>query len=133
MALIAIYSLVYLVAFVATIVLANKAQQFKDRHPSIDGATSLGAFKDLARVNMYFALTQIGVLLVGMLVGFVMTFFHGTAGLLFVFATNVVLVLLSLRNKKIETEIRSLPVTDELRAEYQRVCHSWVKKAFPDF
>ncbi len=133
MTLITIYSLIYLFASIVTIVLANKAQHFKDRHPAIDGAASLEAFKALARVNMYFALIQIGVLLAGMAVGGVIIFLHGATGFLFVMATNAILLLLSFRNKKIETEVRSLTASDELRAEYERACHSWVKKALPDF
>ncbi|MCP3960992.1 MAG: hypothetical protein GY719_24360, partial [bacterium] len=95
MTLITIYSLIYLFASIVTIVLANKAQHFKDRHPAIDGAASLEAFKALARVNMYFALSQIVVLLAGMAVGGVIIFLHGATGFLFVMATNAILLLLS--------------------------------------
>lgn len=131
---IVVYLAIYIAATFVVIWVARQADTFVRQHPTISNYQDIEAFKRLARLNMYLAVGQLLVFLVGFVLGIVLIFRHGLLGLLVVIGLNTLLVFLAQRCKRFEEAARSLPVAnEELQSEYERICHSWVKKLFPDF
>ena len=131
--LIPIYLAIYALAIVTSLWIANDVSKFLTAHPRIDTTADLDAFKELARRNMYFALAQIVVLGAGILIGVIYLVREGCTGLLVLLLANGALLAVGLRGRKLEKQVQAIPTADELAAEYKRVCHSWMKKALPDF
>lgn len=127
------YIALYALAIVASFWVINDVSKFLAAHPRIDSTGDMEAFKALARRGMYFALVQIAVLGAGILIGLFYLTRQGCTGLLVLLLANGALLAVGLWGKKVEERVRSIPTADELAAEYEHVCRSWVKKALPDF
>lgn len=95
---------------------------------------SLERFKALARVQMYLALSVMGLMGLGLVSGLVLTVRRGLSGLAVVVLANLLVLGLGMYHKKVEARTRSLPAGPEtLAEEYRRVSETWVKKAIPNF
>ena len=129
-----IYIACYALAIVTALWNAADVSKFLKAHPRIDSTTDLEAFKQLARRGMYFALGQIAVLGTGILIGLFYLTRQGCFGLLVLLLANGALLAVGIVGWRLEKKARSILVDDEeLAAEYQHVCTSWVKKVLPDF
>lgn len=134
MLLLGLYAVLYLWAIAASLWLSRGVANFLATHDEISSTTALEDFKALARRNMYFALVQIGVLGLGILLGIALIGMYGLLGFVVVLVANAALLAAGYRGSRLEKRARSLPAAeDSLRQEYQHVSQSWVKKALPDF
>jgi hypothetical protein len=107
---------------------------FLAEHPRIADAEVLARYKQLARTDMNLALMNIGVLVVGFVIGVVLVLRHGLVGLLLILAANGVLLAFGVTAKQAERRVKALPAANqELAGEKERVNQSWTKKALPDF
>jgi hypothetical protein len=124
----------YATTVVLSLVSLAQLRSFLGGTPGIADAACLERFKSLVRLQMYYALAGIVLLVSGAVAGAVMILSGGLRDLLVVLAVNAIVLGLGVYHKKVETRVRSLPAgSDELTHEYRRVCTSWVKKALPDF
>lgn len=129
-----LYALVYLWAIGVAIWAGSRVKGFLATTPSIADRSSLERYKDLARSNMYVALIQIAVLLVGLVLGLILMFRYGLVGFLVVLATNAILLVVSKQNMGSEKQARALSAaSEELAREHRRISETWVKKPLPDF
>ena len=129
-------TLIYLVfglAVVNGVIGGLGVQAFLSRGKPIATATDLAEFKAMARRQMYQALLQMVLLGAGCLIG-LYGLLTGKLGLLLVLALNGLVFAMGMAFRGLESRARSLPVDDpELKAEYARVCNSWLHKPTPDF
>ena len=128
-----LFAAIYVIA--AAVSLWSRAQitGFLEETPSIRSTTDLERFKELARLEMYLALSMMVLLVTGLVTGLVLIRQHGIAALLPVLLVNAVVLGLGLFHKGVEEKARSLRTAEGLDAEYARVCQTWNKKALPDF
>jgi hypothetical protein len=121
--------------FAAAVSLWSRAQVtgFLEGAPAIRSTTDLERFKELVRVEMHLALAMIVLLVTGLATGLVLIKRHGIVALLAVLLVNALVLGLGLFHKGVEEKARNLRTTEGLDEEYRRVCHTWHKKARPDF
>jgi hypothetical protein len=129
-----LFAAIYLVAAAVSLWSRAQVHGFLAETPSIRDATDLERFKELARLQMYLALSMIVLLVTGMIIGLVLLKRHGLPVLYVVILVNGVVFGLGMFHKKGEERARNLQTGSEsLASEYRRVCEAWVKKATPDF
>lgn len=122
------------IALLACLWGVRDVKRFLRIHPRMDEGPALEHFKDLARANMKLALVIMPVLLLGMGLSLVLVYRDGLMGLIIVLAVNAASIGTSLYLGKLEKSSRTLTSPDSAIAqEYQRVGHSWVHRALPDF
>ena len=94
-----------------------------ERHPEVSA--------ELDRVAQANGVVILGT---GVLIGLFYLTRQGCFGLMVLLLANGALLAVSLVGARLEKRVRSIPVgNEELAAEYEHVCHSWVKKPLPDF
>jgi hypothetical protein len=128
-----------LVAGLALFALAFwKLRTFRLRVNVLRTKEDLRAFRDVAKLNMYAALTLIPLwgiffLLIPLTLGGLAR--HSSVVALFsTLGMGPAMLLLSLGVLKEERSVQRTPAaTDELAAERDRVVHVWLKKPFPDW
>lgn len=107
---------------------------FLEETPTIADSRALERFKQVARHNMYGALVQIALGLVGLLAGIGVVSRHGLPGLAGITAANAALFALGRRVKTLESRARSLPASSpELERQHRYVGEVWMKRPLPDF
>jgi hypothetical protein len=111
----------------------DKLKKFLKRNQEIASETSLNEYKELVRLNMYFALTQIGLLVTSLLALLGITAIKGSGGLffgvLFFFAVNF-----GGKVGELEKKARSLNCKHQgLEDRYKEISRVWVKNALPNF
>ncbi len=112
----------------------HDVSRFLQQHPAIESDSSLVAFKDLVRRQMWVALVTMAVGLIFVVLCMFLTMQLLLTGLLIIIALGVVLFLLGRSGKKLETRVRNLTCSDEQRKiEYDKVSEAWTGKLFPDF
>ena len=128
-----LFAAIYVVAAAVTLWSRAQVGAFLVDTPSIATEADLDRFKELARLEMYLALTLIVLLGAGIITGLVLVRRYGIMGLLVVILVNVVVFGLGMLHKAVEDKAKKLQTTDALKTEYRRVCYAWAKKALPDF
>jgi hypothetical protein len=128
-----LFAAIYVVAAAVTLWSRAQVGAFLADTPSIATEADLDRFKELARLEMYLALTLIVLLGAGIVTGLVLVKRYGIMGLLVVILVNVVVFGLGMLHKGIEDKAKNLPATDALKTEYRRVCYAWAKKVLPNF
>jgi len=109
-------------------------QSFLSGTKAIKTAQDMAKFKSLARQQMYQALLQIVFMIGGSLIGVFGIVTGRLYLLLYLIILNGVIYFLGMMMKSLEKRVRAMEVSDPaMKAEYERVCNSWVKKPFPDF
>jgi len=112
----------------------REIRAFLDGTPAIADSQALERFKQVARHNMYGALVQIPLGIVGLLAGLGLVVRHGLVGLAWVLAANGLLYALAKQMKALELRARSLPASStELQRQHQHIGEVWVKRPLPDF
>jgi hypothetical protein len=134
MALEIVFAGIYVIAAALSLWSRAQVHAFLAETRSIASPADLERFKELARLQMYLALSMIILLVTGMIVGLVLVKRYGASALLAVIVVNAVVFGLGMFHKRGEQRARNLSTGSEaLATEYRRVCETWVKKATPDF
>lgn len=108
-------------------------KSFLSQSSCISNSIDLDNFKRLARQQMYQALIQIGLLGAAGVLG-IYGLVTKQVGILLILVLNGTVIGISMVSKTLEKRAHALTVTDQrLENEYKTICHTWVKKAFPDF
>jgi len=108
--------------------------RFLRSHPSIDSTVHLSLYKELARRNMFAALGYIGLAIPWIFSGMYLIWTMRGIGFLIVISISTIGIVLGMKLKKLELQVRSLKCHDEkLEDEYQKVGEIWQKKALPNF
>jgi len=108
--------------------------RFLRSHSSIDSAVHLSLYKELARRNMYAALSYIGLAIPWIVLGMYLIWTMVGIGFLIVLSMSTIGIILGIKLKKIELQVRSLKCRDKiLEDEYQQIGEIWQKKALPNF
>jgi len=110
-------------------------REYLSRSPRIETWQELERFKQIVSTQMYAALAQIGFLIIpypAFAVGLYMKELR-MADIVYIIIPSVFLVVIGVIFKAVEEKAKSLPVSEELQEEYQRVIHTWIKKPFPDW
>ncbi len=129
-----LFAAIYVIAAAVSLWSRAQVHGFLAETPSIRDAADLERFKELARLQMYLALSMIVLLVTGMIIGLVLLKEYGASALYVVILVNAVVFGLGMFHKKGEVRARNLRTASEaLTTEYRRVCEAWVKKATPDF
>jgi hypothetical protein len=129
-----LFAAIYVIAAAVSLWSRTQVHAFLAETRSISSTADLERFKELARLQMYLALSMIVLLVTGMIVGLVLVKRYGVSALLVVIVVNGVIFGLGMFHKKGEERARRLRTGSEaLATEYRRVCETWVKKATPDF
>ena len=127
------FAAIYVIAAAVSLWSRGQVARFLEGTPALRGTTDLERFKSLVRVEMHLALAMIVLLVTGLATGLVLIRRHGIAALLPVLLVNAVVLGLGLFHKGVEEKARNLRTAEGLDEEYRRVCHTWTKKALPDF
>jgi len=136
LAFIAVIAVLLTSAIIAVLSLWGRhdVSRFLQQHPAIESDSSLEAFKDLVRRQMWVAVVTMAVGLIFVVLCMFLTMQLLLTGLLIIIALGVVLFLLGRSGKKLETKARNLACADERRkVEYDKVAAAWTGKVFPDF
>lgn len=134
MALEIAFAAIYVIAVAVSLWSRAQVHAFLAETRSISSSADLERFKELARRQMYLALSMIVLLVAGMIVGLVLVKRYGLTALFAVILVNGVVFGLGMLHKKGEERARNLPTGSEtLATEYRRVGETWVQKATPDF
>ena len=128
-----LFAAIYMVAAAVTLWSRTQVGAFLADTRSIATEADLDRFKELARLEMYLALTLIVLLGAGIITGLVLVKRYGIMGLLVVILVNVVVFGLGMFHKGAEDKAKNLQATDALKTEYRRVCYAWAKKVLPNF
>jgi hypothetical protein len=111
----------------------DKLKKFLKRNQEIANETSLNEYKEVVRLNMYFALTQIGLLgtCILIFVGIMIT--RGKSG--FFFGMLFFLAVKFMVNVgELEKKARALSCKHRgLEDRYKEISRVWVKNALPNF
>ncbi len=129
-----LYILLNVVALALIYWAKGKLDAFVSAHPSISSQRDLAAFEEVARMNMYLALVQIGLLGGSLLLGLYLIWQEGLLMLLVVLAANGAVFFFARVVKVVEERARGLQcATPDLASAYGKVIETWKKKALPDF
>lgn len=121
------------VGIINSIISAVGIKGFLSSHNTIDSRQTLEGFKVLARRQMYQTLLQMFFLIGGNIIGF-LGLIRGETRLPLIIVLNVIIIIISKPFKGNEEKARDMEVGEAgLKQEYEDVCDSWTKKAFPDF
>ena len=133
MSLLAVYLLLFVLALINFSVGVVKLKSFQSQYSSIKYKGDLENFKSMARGQMYIALLQFVFLSAALVLG-IYGLLKGELSLLVILFMNGIILILGKLCKRIEDNVRSLPVDDErFQAEYRDICSTWLHKPFPDF
>lgn len=128
-----LFVLLLSLAFINSLISFGSIKKFLSLYPLINSSQDLEEFKQMVRKQMHQTLVQIGLLGVANIVA-IYGIITRRINLLLVIVLDVVLIVLSKSFKKVEEQARTLKISDaNLTDQYQSVCKTWVKKAFPDF
>lgn len=119
-----------------SIVFGWQLKRFCDRTPEIRTGADLEAFKRVVAGQMYAALAQIVILLAPWVL-FGYGFFTGKLAVndaLYLTLPYIAMGIGGLLMKRVEERAKRLPVSDpQLLEARDRVVHTWVKRALPDW
>ncbi len=119
-----------------SVVFGWQLKRFCDRTPEIRTGADLEAFKRVVAGQMYAALAQIVILLAPWAV-FGYGFFTGKLAIgdaLYLTLPYIAVGIGGLLMKRVEERAKHLPVSDpQLEEARDRVVHTWVKRALPDW
>jgi hypothetical protein len=110
-------------------------REYLSRSPRIETWQELERFKQVVSTQMYAALAQIGFLVIpypAFAIGLYMKSLR-MADIVYIIIPSVFLVVIGVIFKAVEEKAKSLPVSEELQGEYQRVINTWIKKPLPDW
>ncbi len=110
----------------------NKINHFLKQYREITDE-NLEEYKTLVRHNMYMALVQTFVLILGLIMGLIMMVRNGGAGFIIVILGNAIILFTAQGINSLETKVRSLPCAEHLAIQYKRINRVWVKHALPHF
>ena len=127
------FAAIYVIAAAVSLWSRGQVTRFLEGAPALRSTTDLERFKSLVRMEMHLALVMIVLLVTGLATGLVLIKRHGIAALLPVLLVNAIVLGLGLFHKGVEEKARNLRASEGLDEEYRRVCHTWTKKALPDF
>lgn len=108
-------------------------EKFLQKNTVITNEKSLEDYKNVVRIDMYIALTQI-ILLVGAFASCIASILHqGFSGAFSLFLLGFA-VSFAKPVSELEEKARTLTcATTELESQYKKISHVWQKKALPDF
>jgi len=113
--------------------LKAKLEGFLQENTAIANEKSLEAYKNVVRLGMYMALTQI-ILIVGAFGSCIASiFYQGFSGIFSLFLLGFALSFAKPLGE-LEEKARNLTcATTELENQYKKISHVWQKQALPDF
>jgi hypothetical protein len=124
------------VAVLNAVVHGSQLKAFCERTPAFATYQDIAEFEKVVARQMYAALVQIG-LLVAPGVVFVVGLVRGVLApgeILYVILPSFVILALGVGFKKIENEVRSIPVSDPILEERRdHIVRVWNTKPFPDW
>lgn len=127
------YILLFVLAVVNFFYGVSKLKSFRSEHTSIRYIGDLESFKSLVRGQMYIALLQILILGAALVLG-IYGILKNELSLMVVLVMNGIIFFLGKSCKKIEEDIRSMPVEDErFQVEFKKISRTWLHKPLPDF
>ncbi|MEM7715337.1 MAG: hypothetical protein AAF349_17460 [Cyanobacteria bacterium P01_A01_bin.68] len=107
---------------------------FLDENTEISNETVLNKYKSTVRQCMHLTLAQIGIIIAGLCICIV---FIWNKGLIASFSISIFIYIIKgfgQETVKLEKKARALDCANsDLEEQYQRISHTWVKKALPDF
>jgi hypothetical protein len=127
----------YIILCISSMVVSScatdKLKTFLKRNQEIVSEISLTEYKALVRLNMYFALTQIGLLVTSLLALLGIVAIKGGGGFFFG-ALFFLAVNLGAKVGELEKKARSLNCKHQgLEDRYKEISRVWVKNALPNF
>jgi hypothetical protein len=124
------------VAVASSFWFTGELKSFLRQVPRLESAREIERLKTVVARQMIAALVQIG-LLGAPAVLYAFGFFTGALGavdLLYVLLPALVVMGMGARGRPIELAVRNMPTaSDDLTGERDRIAHTWVKKALPDW
>lgn len=129
------YLFVFLLSLAAinSIIAAISIKSFLSRHTSIDNRETIEELKKVVRKQMYQSLLQMLLLIGGNIMGLA-GLIKGTTSLLLIIIINGIIFILGKILKGDEDKVRDMEIQDiTLKREYEDICDTWTRKAFPDF
>jgi hypothetical protein len=114
----------------------SELQSFTKKVRSFESTAHIEQFKTVVAHQMYAALVQIVLLATPPIV-----FFVGLArrvltptDVLFIILPSALVIVVAAVYKKVETQARSIPASDdELRRQRDAIISTWIKKPFPNW
>ncbi|MCP4895392.1 MAG: hypothetical protein GY906_00325 [bacterium] len=124
------------VAAVNAVVLGARLQRFLREVKRLESTADIERYKKAVAEQMYAALVQIALLAAPVLLflyGIVKGILTGS-DVLFIIVPSVVILLLGLAYKPVESAARQIPTADEeLSSQRDEITKTWTGKAFPDW
>lgn len=112
----------------------REVARFLRSHDTIDDAAALGAFKALARRNMFGAVASMALHLIALALAILVIKAHGSLGTAVVLAGVAASYFVGANLLKLERRTWALQcATPQLEAVHRAVVHAWRKKMLPDF